>query len=225
MTRIRSLSPLYIFRHSRISFLLRSSRPRFLARGTLCLSSSISVLSFCRRMARRRPDPSAYQSESKRRSWPKRDGRCFAPSLLFSLSLSCCVPYEREKRTEIEDGGSEREMDKRMVLILEPLALPSRLIPAPFHYRDEPQSFVRGFRPFFLFLSSPRRFRALSLLALFSFPRTIIGRWRITNSGRCHRNPFANMTQVNLELEICHPVYSPSFTRDTFFSPLLGLDQ
>lgn len=87
LTRIRSLSPLYIFRHSRISLLLRSSRPRFLARGTLCLSSSILVLSFCRRMARRRPDPSAYQSESKRRSWPKRDGRCFAPSLLLSLPV------------------------------------------------------------------------------------------------------------------------------------------
>jgi len=72
-------------------------------------------------------------------------------SFFVSLFLSCCVLYERERRTEIEDGGSEREMDKRMVLILEPLALPSRLIPAPFHYRDEPQSFVRGFRPFSYF--------------------------------------------------------------------------
>lgn len=56
---------------------------------------------------------------------------------------------------EIEDEGSEREMDKRMVLILEPLARLSRLIPTPFHYRDEPQSFVRGFRPFFFYPLAP----------------------------------------------------------------------
>lgn len=157
----------FIFRHSRISFLLRSSRPCLLARGTLCLSSSVLFLSFRRRMARRRPDPRAYRSESKRRSWPKRDGRCFAPSVPISFSLSvspsvpCRVPYEREKRTEIEDGGSEREMDKRMVLILGPLALPSRLNPAPFHYHDEPQS-CTGLSPLFLFLLSPRCSRALS---------------------------------------------------------------
>lgn len=84
----------------------------------------------------------------------------FSYSLSVSLSLPCRVPYEREKRTEIEDEGSEREMDKRMVLILEPLTLPSRLIPAPFHYRDEPQSFVRGFRPFSYF------FYPLAILAL-----------------------------------------------------------
>lgn len=95
---------LFIFRHSRISFLLRSSRSCFVARGTLfCLFSSVLFLSFRRRMARRRPDPRAYRSESKRRSWPKRDGRCFAPSVPISFPLSvspslpCRVPYEREK--------------------------------------------------------------------------------------------------------------------------------
>lgn len=113
---------------------------------------------------------------------------------LLLLSLPCRVSRERDKEGRLEDGGDERETDKRVVLILEPLppSVPPYPGPAPFHYRDEPQSFVRGFRAasrssppsprhlsyFFYSLAV----RALSLLPLFSFPRTIIGHWRVTNS-------------------------------------------
>lgn len=145
----------------------------------------------------------------------------FSYSLSVSLSLPCRVPYEGEKRTEIEDEGSEREMDKRMVLILEPLTLPSRLIPAPFHYRDEPQSFVRGFRPFSYF------FYPLAILALSRVTSTIFfsthDNWPLdSNEFRSvSLEPFANVTRVDLELEIYPGRLLSSFICDIFLATRL----
>lgn len=137
--------------------------------------------------------------------------------LFLSPSLPCHVTGVRG--TEIEDGGSEKEMDKRMVLILEPLALPSRLIPAPFHYRDEPQSFVRGFRPFSYF------FYPLAILALSHHYHYFLfhDNWPLENSEfrSVPPEPFAKLI-LNLRYVI-HGVHFPSFICDTFFAPLLGL--
>lgn len=93
-------------------------------RHPLSFLPSVLFLSFYRRMAR--PDLRAYQSESERQSVSKRDSR-------HTLSLSFSLPYRvlsSTRRTEVEDGGSEKETDKRMVLILKPLTLPP-VLPYP----------------------------------------------------------------------------------------------
>lgn len=130
-------------------------------------------VSFRRRMARRRPDPAACQSERDRPvAWSKEDG-AFS-SLSLSLPLSVTPPaspislarsvsrfyvYTRGTAEAEEARERERETDKRMVLILKPLA--PHPIPAstPSNYTDEPQSCVQS-----LFLPLSSRFRHLPLL-------------------------------------------------------------
>lgn len=101
----------------------------------------------------------------------KRQSLSLLPAFSLSLSLSC---HMSAKRTEIEDGGGKRETDKRMVLILESLCPPSYLIQAPFHYRDEPQSFVQKvFAPFPISFILSRYSRAL-VVTIFFLSRMII---------------------------------------------------
>lgn len=137
------------------------------------------------------------------------------PSISFSLFLFLSLPtVSRFLRVWEKDGDrrSEREMDKRVVLILaEPLALPSCLIPAPFHYHDKPQSFVRGFRPFSYFLYPPRRSSVLSLLVHIFF--STHDNWPLENNEfrSVPPEPFANVTQIDLELETRRPERLLSF--------------
>lgn len=147
-------------------------------------------------------------------------------SLRFSFLFPRSVPRWRDEEREIEDRGGKRETDKRIVLILEPLALPYSTLSHPntlptivmnpkvlFGAFPPPPTSPLSLRPFLLlFPLFSRLVRNLSSPTLFSFLYTVIGRSRIMNSSRHPVGyPLLRVTPVDLELEICRPRVLLSF--------------
>lgn len=98
-----ALFRLFAFRHFRISFLLRFSRPRLFARGTLCLSSLLSCSS---RFIEEWRDAGQTLEPTRAKAKDRVCRKGTVDTLLslslcvflsLSLSLPCRVLYEHEK--------------------------------------------------------------------------------------------------------------------------------